>query len=395
MTEQKTSAKTQYLGTFCATLVVMGYGAVCGWPSPSIPILLSEELTPLSTGVLGIDQISWVGSLICPGGLLGTLLGGWMCDKFGRKFTACFVAFPQLASWTFIVFAKNVTHLYISRLLGGFSGGIAFVVVPIFISEIAQTEIRGFLGSMLVFSANFGIFFAYVAGAYLEFSMVPLVFLVLPIGLLIGFIFLPETPSHLAKQGRYMDAEESLRFYRGIPRGANECESFTKELSLLKNSSVQSESNKTIKDKIRLADFASRHAKRALSIGVVLVILNQFCGCFAMLNYTATIFEKAGSTLSPNMSAIIVGFIQIIGSYFSTVLVDRAGRKFCIAFSAGGTSLGLAVLGTYINMDAMGVELSAFKWIPLVSFSFVIFIASWGVLTLPFLVLSEIMPEKV
>lgn len=114
-----------------------------------------------------------------------------------------------------------------------------------------------------------------------------------------------------------------------------------------------------------------------------------------MLNYTATIFEKAGSTLSPNMSAIIVGFIQIIGSYFSTVLVDRAGRKFCIAFSAGGTSFGLTILGTYIYLDMIGVDVSSFKWIPLVSFSFVIFIASWGVLTLPFLVLSEIMPEKV
>lgn len=94
--------------------------------------------------------------------------------------------------------------MYISRFLGGLSGGVAFVAVPIFIAEIAETEIRGFLGSMLVFTANFGIFFAYVAGAYLDFYVVPLVFLVLPIGLLVGFIFLPETPSFLAKQGRYM-----------------------------------------------------------------------------------------------------------------------------------------------------------------------------------------------
>lgn len=104
----------------------------------------------------------------------------------------------------FIIFADSVTHLYISRFVGGLGGGVAFVAVPIFIAEIAETEIRGFLGSMLVFAANFGIFFAYVAGAYLDFFVVPLVFLVLPIGLLAGFIFLPETPSFLAKQGRYM-----------------------------------------------------------------------------------------------------------------------------------------------------------------------------------------------
>lgn len=46
-----------------------------------------------------------------------------------------------------------------------------------------------------------------------------------------------------------------------------------------------------------------------------------------MLNYTATIFKESGSNLTPNMSAIIVGAIQLLGSYMSTLLVERAGRK--------------------------------------------------------------------
>lgn len=72
---------------------------------------------------------------------------------------------------------------------------------------------------------------------------------------------------------------------------------------------------------------ASRHAKRALLIGLTIVIYNQFSGCFAMLNYTATIFEKAGSSMSPNNSAIIVGSIQILGNYCATMTVERLGRK--------------------------------------------------------------------
>lgn len=95
-------------------------------------------------------------------------------------------------------------HLYISRFLAGFSGGVAFVAVPIFIAEIAETRIRGLLGSMLVFSANFGIFFAYSAGAYLDYQLVPLIYLIFPAGLLMGFYFLPETPSYLAKSGKYL-----------------------------------------------------------------------------------------------------------------------------------------------------------------------------------------------
>jgi Sugar (and other) transporter len=123
--------------------------------------------------------------------------------------------------------------------------------------------------------------------------------------------------------------------------------------------------------------------------------LNQFCGCFAMLNYTGYIFAESGSNLSPNMSAIIVGLIQIFGSYFSTALVERAGRKLLIGGSAIGTGLGLSVLGAYMQLKFLEYDVSAFQWIPLVMFSFVIFIANWGVLTLPFLVLSEIVPQKI
>ena len=62
-------------------------------------------------------------------------------------------------------------------------------------------------------------------------------------------------------------------------------------------------------------------------IGIALMAINQFCGCFVMINYTATIFQQSGSNLPPNISAIIVGSIQLCGSYMSTLLVERAGRK--------------------------------------------------------------------
>lgn len=68
-------------------------------------------------------------------------------------------------------------------------------------------------------------------------------------------------------------------------------------------------------------------ARKAFLISIVLMALNQFCGCFAMLHYTASIFKESGSNLSPNMSAIVVGVIQLAGAYCSTFLVEKAGRK--------------------------------------------------------------------
>lgn len=90
------------------------------------------------------------------------------------------------------------------------------------------------------------------------------------------------------------------------------------------------------------------------------------------------IFEEAGSSLSPNVSAIIVGSIQVVGVYCSTVLVDRAGRKFLMVSSAFGCALGLSLFGGYDFVKHLGINVSEYNWIPLAAFSFVIFVANLG-----------------
>lgn len=147
--------------------------------------------------------------------------------------------------------------------------------------------------------------------------------------------------------------------------------------------------------KLAFRDFTSTHAKKALAYGIFLMALNQFCGCFAMLNFTATIFKESGSTLSPNVSSIIVGVIQIIGALLCTLFVEKSGRKTLMTLSSFGIAFGLAVLSLYTFATSHGVDLSSFSWIPLAAFSFVIFISNLGVLTLPFLYVSEIVPTKI
>lgn len=147
--------------------------------------------------------------------------------------------------------------------------------------------------------------------------------------------------------------------------------------------------------KLSTSDFKSNHAKKALSYAIFLMALNQFCGCFAMLNFTATIFKESGSTLSPNISSIIVGGLQIVGAIICTMLVEKAGRKSLLAISSFGIAFGLSVLSLYTFSTSRGIDLSSFSWIPLASFSFVIFISNIGVLTLPFLYISEIAPTNI
>lgn len=146
--------------------------------------------------------------------------------------------------------------------------------------------------------------------------------------------------------------------------------------------------------KFSLKDLTAKHPRKALIYGIFLMAMNQFTGVFAMMNFTAMIFNESGSNLSPNVSSIIVGALQTLGAISCTFLVEKAGRKVLFMISAFGISLGLAIMSLYTYSKTLGVDLSSWSWVPLVSFSFVNFIFNWGVNTLPFLYVSEVVPKK-
>jgi MFS family permease len=145
--------------------------------------------------------------------------------------------------------------------------------------------------------------------------------------------------------------------------------------------------------KFSLNDLGDVHARKAILFGVVLVALNQLCGYFAMLNFTATIFAGSGSTLSPEISSIIVGVIQVIGAIVCVFLVERAGRKLLLVVSSFGMAASLAVLS--FHTFAATHDWEHIPFVTLTSFSLFIFIANLGVATLPFLYISEIVPTKI
>lgn len=67
--------------------------------------------------------------------------------------------------------------------------------------------------------------------------------------------------------------------------------------------------------------------RKGILLGFGTVAMTQFCGSFAILNYTATIFRDAGSTMHPNVCAMVIGFIQLAAVTIIIFLIDRVGRK--------------------------------------------------------------------
>ncbi|XP_050086387.1 facilitated trehalose transporter Tret1-like [Anopheles aquasalis] len=411
----------QYLASILVNLLGVGYGTVSGWSSAALPLLESTDQSPLvGHGPISPEEASWIGGALCLGGIVGTFVAGLLVDRIGRKWTAWLAGFPLVAAWVLVILADHPGYLIGTRFLGGLAGGIQYVAIPLYVPELAETSNRGTLGSMLVLSCCVGVELAYLAGAFLPYHTIPWVCLTVPLFFLVTFFFMPESPHYLATVQRHQAAERSLRFYRTIRTGTAVTMSaeFEDELKRLqasgggvgvgckeKHQHQRTNQHPNQTPPLRWTDFNTNHARRAFLICLFFMTLNQFCGCFYMMNYAGSVFagsEATGPTdqpaapgLSANHSVIVVGLIQLCGCYASTLLVDRWGRKLLLVISSLGMALGQFVFAGYCYGQTLGYDLTVVRWLPLVCFSAVLLVGSLGVLPLPFVVLGEIMPLKI
>lgn len=116
-----------------------------------------------------------------------------------------------------------------------------------------------------------------------------------------------------------------MQFYQNLRGKDNDYKLLGLEMDKLQKTVAMNE--KSMDNWLTWSDFTSKPARKAIAMSLLLSALNQFSGCFAMMNYTTQIFQDAGSSMSADMSSIVVAVIQIFGSYVSTLLVERTGRK--------------------------------------------------------------------
>jgi MFS family permease len=199
---EKTSVARQWISALTMDLLAFSYGATCGWPSASLPLLKSDD-TSLESGPITTNEASWIASGMCIGGFFGNLFIGWLSTRIGQKFSLCLVSVPQILSWLFIYYAKSPFYLITSRVLAGIAGGGLYAVIPSYISEISDDRVRGALGSTVVFSCNLGLFFAFFCGEYFDYLTVPWLMIPATLIFLVFFVKVPDSPTFFAKRNLY------------------------------------------------------------------------------------------------------------------------------------------------------------------------------------------------
>ncbi|XP_066600235.1 uncharacterized protein [Prorops nasuta] len=383
------SRSLQYIAALTGNLCVMSALSVLGWASSALVKLEQNPVNPDNPlGVaITVDETAWIASLCLIGGFVGSLTCGYLVDRIGRKWMTLSASVPLLIGWILTGTAKNIVQIYIARVIMGFGMSFPFITLPMYLGEIAETNVRGCLGSMVQTYITLGLLYAYVIGPYVSYTTFAMACGALPVIFFVTFCFMPESPYFLLHVGRKQEAIESLAKFRG--KKPDDVLEEAEEIERLVDEAYRDQ--KGFKEL-----FTVKANRKALLYSSTLSSLQQLTGIDVILIYLETIFVESQVGFSSSMSAIIVGVVQMLASFVTPFIVDSYGRRIILIVSGIGEVISLTALGLYFSLKNIDESYaSCVSWLPLVSL--VAFIAcygcGWG--SIPFTVLGEIFASNV
>ncbi|XP_029776664.1 solute carrier family 2, facilitated glucose transporter member 8 isoform X2 [Suricata suricatta] len=307
-----------FLAAFAAALGPLTFGFALGYSSPAIPSLRRAAGQALR---LDDDAASWFGAIVTLGAAAGGVLGGWLVDRAGRKLSLLLCTVPFVVGFAVITAAQNVWMLLGGRLLTGVACGIASLVAPVYISEIAYPAVRGLLGSCVQLMVVTGILLAYLAGWVLEWRWLAVLGCVPAAFMLLLMCFMPETPRFLLTQHRRQEAMAAMQFLWGSEH-------------IWEEPPVGAEHQG-----FRLVQLRLPSIYKPFIIGVSLMAFQQLSGINAVMFYAETIFEKAKFKDS-SLASVIVGTIQVLFTAMAALIMDKAGRRLLLTLSGFAVGWG-------------------------------------------------------
>ncbi|EJD02102.1 general substrate transporter [Fomitiporia mediterranea MF3/22] len=338
-------------------------------------------------------EFSVVTSAFTIGGLFGSLIGGGLTERKGRKGALLIDAFITLAGALALTFAPGMFTLGLGRVLVGLGAGIGVSVGPVFLGELAPPAIKGATGVLFQVAIVFGILTTQGIGLslaspwtwrYVPFASAALAFVQLAIAAAV-----PESHAWLSGNGQAREAER-VRDKLWVGGGG------------AAYSRVSHDPEAADSDDEDIADppavFTAHSANKTLSLGAllrapelrtpVLVVVSamaaqQFSGINAVLYYSNLILGKTLPALGPYVSLAIT-VVNVAMTFPPVFLIERMGRK---------SLLNISMLGAFVSLLAVGYGLDTNQKV-LASTAIITFVASFacGMGPVPFVVISDIAP---
>lgn len=381
------------------TLVATLGGLLFGYDTAVISGTVSslETFFVLPFGLSEMASNARLGFLVSSaliGCIIGGISGGEISRRLGRKngliLAAVLFLISAIGSAAPELFMKPIgegdhTFMYffiVYRIIGGIGVGLASMLSPLYIAEIAPAKSRGRLVSMNQFAIVFGMLIVYFVNYYIS-SQGDALWLntlgwrwmfaseIIPASLFLFFLmFVPDTPRSLVLQSKPDEALSVLTRVNGVDEA-----------------------------KIILNDIKATiigHAGKLLSygfpviiFGILLSVFQQFVGINVVLYYAPEIFKSMGSgTDTALMQTIIVGAINLLFTVLAMQTVDKFGRKPLMIVGALAMAIAMFALGTSFFSHSLGVFSLICMLVYVAGFAM-----SWGPVT--WVLLSEIFPNNI
>lgn len=272
------------------------------------------------------------------GTVVGSLIGGWPADRFGRKATLLWIGVLYLVGAVGSALSPNVWVFIAARVIGGLGIGISTVVAPMYISEIAPPKHRGRLAGMFQFNIVFGILIAFVSNWLLSgistnawrwmlgvAAFPSLLYALLCLGL-------PESPRWLLT--RKGDREAALSVLQRI-----EPETRKDDIAALAD-----EIATPFMQQLSSGQFWTRQLRKPILLAFLIAFFNQMSGINAILYFAPRIFELSGlAAKAALLQSVGIGITNLIFTFVGLWLIDRLGRRTLLYIGSFGyiASLGL------------------------------------------------------
>ncbi|GAB2610697.1 sugar porter family MFS transporter [Kocuria arenosa] len=358
-----------------------------------------QEEFGVSAGPLGFAVAS---ALL--GAAAGAFFGGRIADAVGRVPVMKIAAVLFLASALGCGLVDSFGWFIFWRVIGGVGVGVASVIAPAYIAEIAPAAVRGRLGSLQQMGIVLGIFVSLAVDAWLAamaggsteelwwgLDAWRWMFLAMTVPAVlygIGTFFIPESPRYLVANGRADDARAVLGNLQG--------DASAKERVRLIEQSLHTER------KPRMSDLRGRTAglKPIVWVGIGLAALQQFVGINVIFYYSNVLWQSVGFTESDSFTiTVITSIVNVVVTIVAIALVEKVGRRRLLLVGSAGMTLSLgtlAVLFATANVvDGAPVLGPAAGPLALVAANlFVVFFGvSWG--PMMWVLLGEMFPNQI
>ena len=284
------------------------------------------------------------------GAIIGCLIAGKVSERYGRRpgmlLAAAIFGISSLA----MAAAPGRLVFVIARFIAGTGVGMASMLSPMYIAEIAPAKYRGRMVAINQLTVVLGILFTNLINYWLRNEGADAWRWMFGLGAVPSFLFwlgaysLPESPRWLIKNGMEQKAIEILSRIGTAPYG-------TDTARQIKTGLNNAHSKINYKVLLQKAFFP------ILLIGIGLAVFQQFCGINTVFNYAPKIFESIGASQDDQLlQTVFIGGVNLVFTIVAMAVVDQVGRKPLMLFGAGGLAILYVLIVQLLGTGSTGVS---------------------------------------